>query len=152
MEESVSEKKLEKQVTELDRAIHKLVHLLFSHGHNPENSSEAVVMSGGLHIIEMAYKNPDMILKEFREYFNLPQTTLSSKIAKLEKMGLIKRVINTRDMRSFSLEVTAEGEKLYKEHKELDRYLAKEGLLALDDNERDLFINMLNKAVKRFSK
>ena len=148
----MSDEKLEKQIEKVDQAVHRLFRIAFTIIPELKTHEEEIISSGVMHIIQLAYKNPDLILKEIREYMNLPQTTLSSKIARLEKMGLARRVINHRDMRSFSLEVTEKGKKLYEEHRKMDYHLAKEGLLALEEDERDLFINMLNKLTKRLSK
>ena len=146
----MTDKKFENQIERIDRAIHRLFHLAF-HQNQKQTGDMSIVASGDMHIIELAYSNPDMILKEIRDRLNLPQTTLSSRIAKLEKQDLIKRVINHRDMRSFSLEVTEKGKKMFEGHKEFDYHLAKEGLLSLDEDEREHFIEMLEKVIKRFS-
>jgi DNA-binding MarR family transcriptional regulator len=104
-----------------------------------------------MHLIGFAHDHPDMILKEIRAHLNVPQTTLSSIIAKLEKQGLLKRVINKRDLRSFSLEVTRQGRRILDIHRNHDYEKAKALLLALDEDERDIFIRVLTKISDKIS-
>ena len=63
----------------------------------------------------------------------------------------MRRVINHRDMRSFSLNVTDVGRKIRDDHKEHDFKQAKEFILALDKDERDEFIRMFQKVVNKIS-
>ncbi len=98
-----------------------------------------------MQLIYIAQQRPDAILKEIRDYLKIPQTTLSSAIARLEKKGLLKRVINNRDMRSFSLEITDQGEQVLGEHKKNDYEQAKSILSFLDEDERDDFIRLMAK-------
>jgi DNA-binding MarR family transcriptional regulator len=90
-----------------------------------------------------------MILKEFREYLRVPQTTFSSIVKKLEQLGLVRRVINPRDLRSFSLRVTEAGRQIVETHRENDLKQAREILLELDENERGEFVRLFEKAVHR---
>jgi DNA-binding MarR family transcriptional regulator len=98
-----------------------------------------------MHLIGLAHENPDYILREIRDILQVPQTTLSSIVSRLENQGYIRRVINHRDMRSFSLEVTEKGRKMYEEHKKNDREKAEQILLMLDEDERDDFIRLFEK-------
>jgi DNA-binding MarR family transcriptional regulator len=93
----------------------------------------------------MAAEHPDMIMRAIREYLKVPQTTLSSIVTKLEKLDLVRRVINRRDMRSFSIEATSKGKEVIEEHHRIDNEQAQKVLLALDENERDEFIRMVIK-------
>jgi DNA-binding MarR family transcriptional regulator len=92
-----------------------------------------------------------MILREFREYLRVPQTTFSSIVSKLEQLGLLRRVINPRDMRSFSLRLTGAGKKIVEAHRENDFKQAREVLLGLDEGEREEFVRIFQKAVNRMA-
>ena len=98
-----------------------------------------------LNVISLAENNPDMIIKEIRNYLKIPQTTLSSIVAKLEKRGFINRVINRRDLRSFSLEITKKGKEIMEEHKRIDLEQAEKIVLALEGKERDTFVKLFEK-------
>jgi len=137
--------RLQKQVEQVDRTFHRLwFGILIGQSTFFSEQMEKLTFFD-MHVIGIAYNRPDAILKEIREYLKVPQTTLSSIISRLEKRGYIRRVINHRDMRSFSLEVTDLGKKVLEEHKRLDREQARNVLISLDEEERDMFIRLLEK-------
>lgn len=147
----MNEDKLSKQIEEVNKTFHRIwFSVMFN---RPDYKSENIQKLSfiEMHLIGMAYDHPEMILKEIREYLRIPQTTLSSIIAKMEKQGILRRVINHRDMRSFSLEVTDVGRKIRDTHKEHDFKQAKELVLALDDNERNEFIRVFQKVANKLS-
>jgi len=148
----MSKDKLSKQIEAVNKAFHQIWYAIMFN--RPDYKSENIQKLSFLemHLIGMAYEHPEMILKEIREYLRIPQTTLSSIIAKLEKQGILRRVINHRDMRSFSLEVTEVGKKIRETHKEHDFKQAKEFILALDVDERDEFIRMFGKVANKIGR
>ena len=74
-------------------------------------------------ILSMIERKPDVILKEILETLDIPGSTLTSAIDRLEKRGLVRRVISQRDRRSFGLELTGEGKLAQKEHRENEKAL-----------------------------
>ncbi|WP_052309956.1 MarR family winged helix-turn-helix transcriptional regulator [Methanocella arvoryzae] len=99
-----------------------------------------------LHILAFIEARPDVILKELRNYLDVPNSTLTGLIDRLEKKGLIERVISGRDRRSFGLKLTAKGADLRKEQQQVRLASASKMLGALDsDEERRAFVGMLNK-------
>ena len=141
-------KKLDEQIEVLNNAFHNIWFAVMFE--RPDYKSEEVQKLSfvEMHLIGLAYKHPDMLIKELREYLKVPQTTLSSIIAKLEKKGFVERIINKRDMRSFSLKVTSKGKKIRDEHEKADLRQAGEALMALEEDERDTFIRLLQKVGK----
>ena len=148
----MNEDKISKQIEAVSKAFHQIWFAVMFN--RPDYKSENIQKLSfiEMHLIGMAYDHPEMILKEIREYLRIPQTTLSSIIAKLEKRGILRRVINHRDMRSFSLEVTDVGRKIRDTHKEHDFKQAKEFVLALDEDERDEFTRMFQKVSNKISR
>ena len=131
----MNENKLFQQIEAVNKAFHQIwFSVMFN---RPDYKSEEIQKLSfmEMHLIGMAYDHPDMILKEIREYLRIPQTTLSSIIAKLEKQDILRRVINPRDMRSFSLKVTNLGRKIWDTHKEHDHKQAREAVLTLDEHD-----------------
>ena len=104
-----------------------------------------------IYVISIAYEEPDTILKDIRERLKIPQTTLSSIVAKLEKRGYIQRVINPKDYRSFSLKVTSKGKEMMKAHNKLDYEQNRHILGILDEEERQDFIRLFAKVADRLS-
>ena len=147
----MTDSRLKRQAEAVNRAFHRIWHAVMMD--QPDYQSETVRKLSFLemHLIGLAHDHPDMILKEIRTHLNVPQTTLSSIIAKLEKQGLLKRVINKRDLRSFSLEVTSSGRHILGIHRKHDYQKAKELILALDENERNAFIRMFTKISETIS-
>ena len=136
---------LHNQIEQLDKAFHAFWRGIMLGG--AKSSSDALKGLGfiDMQLIYVAFKRPDAILKEIRDYLKVPQTTLSSAIARLEKAGFLKRVINHRDMRSFSLEITEKGKDVLGEHKKNDYEQAKNILLLLDEQEREVFVGLMIK-------
>lgn len=74
-------------------------------------------------ILSIIERKPDAILKEIVEILGIPGSTLTSVIDRLEKRGLLRRVISQRDRRSFGLELTDEGRIAQLEHRESEKVL-----------------------------
>jgi DNA-binding MarR family transcriptional regulator len=80
----MNDNKLKKQAELLNRAFHQIFHGVMLG--RSDMFSDKLKGFGfiDLHILDMAYENPDLILKEIRDHVKVPQTTLSSIVAKLE--------------------------------------------------------------------
>jgi DNA-binding MarR family transcriptional regulator len=143
--------KLTKQIEAVNNAFHKIWYAVMFQ--RPDYKSENIQKLSfiEMYLIGIACDHPEMILKEIREFLRIPQTTLSSISAKLEKQGILNRVINHRDMRSFSLEVTDLGRKIRETHKEHDHRQAKEALLALNEEEREEFLRLFQKVADKIN-
>ena len=141
----------DKEIENFNKAFHKLWFKIMKT--RPEFKSDKFkrLTFTDLHVINMAYENPDIILKDIREMLMLPQTTLSSIVAKLEKGGLIQRIINPKDYRSFSLKVTENGKKLMDDHNRLDYEQNRHIIESLDPEERQEFVRLLIKVADKFT-
>ncbi len=140
--------KLKKQIEIVNNAIHRIL----LNVKRPDFVSELLknLTFLDLHVIALACEKPDRILKEIKEHLRIPQTTLSSSVSKLEKLGFVKRIINRRDLRSFSIELTEKGKKIMEEHRRVDEEQAKRVIMMLEGKERDEFVALLQKIVSRF--
>lgn len=141
----MTEDKLQSQIEAVNRAFHKIWYAVMFDRSDAKSENIKNLSFMDMHLIGTAYENPDYILREIRDILQVPQTTLSSIVSRLENQGFVRRVINHRDMRSFSLEVTEKGRELYEEHKRNDREKAEQILLMLDEDERDDFIRLFEK-------
>ncbi|MCD4843972.1 MAG: MarR family transcriptional regulator [Methanosarcinales archaeon] len=88
-----------------------------------------------LGLINEVTNNPDPIIKEIKEKLDIPPSTLTSSINRLEKKGLIRCMISTKDRRSYELQLTDKGEEIQSEHLKVDRMAARKLLESLDSNE-----------------
>lgn len=89
-----------------------------------------------LHILKLVQEHPNLLLGEIRRGFGIPQSTLTSAVDRLEVRGLVRRIINHRDLRSFGLELTEEGLRIQAEHDRVDQFLAAKVLGCLDTEEK----------------
>jgi DNA-binding MarR family transcriptional regulator len=94
----------------------------------------------------------EMSIKDIRQRLNVPQSTLSSSISRLSKKGMIRRVINEQDSRSFHLVLTESGQRLSQAHEDVNKQLATDMLDRLDsDDEREFLIRLLAKVVGKMT-
>ncbi|MCK5146427.1 winged helix-turn-helix transcriptional regulator [bacterium] len=142
----MSESILNDQIASVDESIRQITFgMKVRHSDDVRNLSQNEML-----ILNMVSHKPDLILKEIREYLQVPQTTLSSIIAKLEKAGYVKRIINRRDLRSFSIEITNDGRQMIDAHMCQDKKIAEDFLSALDNiEERCSFVSLMEKIAKK---
>ncbi len=104
-------------------------------------------------ILNIVDNNPDVMLKEIKEMLNIPSSTLTSAVDRLENKQLVVRIISKRDRRSFGLELTKKGKKAQSKHIRAEKELFVKILAVLDSNkERKQFIESLNKIENKLSK
>ena len=97
--------------------------------------------------------NPDVMLKEIKEMLDIPSSTLTSAVDRLENKQLVARTISKRDRRSFGLQLTNKGKEAQNKHISAEKELFKNILMSLDSNqERRQFIESLNKIKNQLSK
>lgn len=72
-------------------------------------------------VLSLLCQNPQMIMRDISELLQVSKSTMTGVVDKLEELGLLQRVINKRDRRSYALEVTEEGKLAQKEHLKWER-------------------------------
>jgi len=106
-----------------------------------------------LHVLAIVEAKPDVILKEIKEYLDVPHSTLTGIVDRLENKGLVERIISSRDRRSFGLKLTVEGRAIRAEQRHVRRNAADRMLGALDsDAEREAFVALTVKIGDRLRK
>jgi DNA-binding MarR family transcriptional regulator len=98
-----------------------------------------------LHILLLVQSRPDIVLGEIREKLGVPNSTLTGVIDRMEKHGMVERIISRRDRRSYGLMLTEKGKDIRKEHDRILIMLASKMLAVLDGDERKTFIRLLSK-------
>lgn len=101
-----------------------------------------------LHILLLAQARPDIVLGEIRDRLDVPHSTLTGVIDRMERQGLARRTISARDRRSYGLEILEKGRDVRKEHDRMLAMLANKMLAALDERERETFIGLLSKVAR----
>lgn len=87
-------------------------------------------------IIDIVSRKPEVILGEIILELEVPKSTLTNAINRLEKRNYINRIISKRDRRSYGLELTGDGREAQKEHLEFEKAIYGSLLSGLD-NEKD---------------
>lgn len=105
-----------------------------------------------LHILKIIADDPSVILKDIVTRLDIPSSTLTSAINRLEKRGLLQRLISQRDRRSYGLELTPLGWEIKREHEKVDRMLTDKVLEALASEEAHTFVELLNKVCQRLAR
>lgn len=99
-------------------------------------------------VVNIVASNPDIIIKEIAGNLNIPNSTLTSSLNRLEKKGIANRTISSRDRRSFGLILTDKGLKVQQIHLEFERAFFERILTKLDTHEeRTLLLDLIKKIV-----
>lgn len=72
-------------------------------------------------VLSLLCDDPQIIMRDISERLQVSKSTMTGVIDKLEQLGLVQRVINRQDRRSYALEVTKEGKLAQKEHLKWER-------------------------------
>lgn len=139
------------QIQSLDRVWHQLIAIMQKTGDRLwENSLEGATTIE-ISILSIVEKKPDIILKEIGELLDVPASTLTGAVDRLEKRGLLQRVISKRDRRSFGLDLTEKGLSAQAEHQRGEALLWRGILNSFDtQEERSQFIALLDKLARNF--
>lgn len=125
------------QIEKLNTLIHRLQLGIFNKTHCIDDF-----------IIETVNKDPNITIKDLQSMFDIPQSTLSSAISRLCDKKILKRYISEEDTRSFTLQLTEEGEKSFGDR--IDIKAVEKAVSKLDsDGEIDELIRLLEKIVEK---
>jgi DNA-binding MarR family transcriptional regulator len=138
-------------ISQVNRLLHGFIHAIRIHrlGFWSETLDDYSALE--LHIIEIIHRGKEIPIGEIRKRVDIPKTSLSTIIKKLESKRLIERRINKDDFRSYLLSLTREGEELHKEHERVDFLLAEKVVSALnDENSLRNMAEYLEKIIIKF--
>lgn len=101
-----------------------------------------------VNILKIVGRNPDIILREISKLLDIPSSTLTSAVNRLERKQLLKRVISERDLRSFGLALTDKGKQALDEHNK-EEILKINSMLQVFDNSEECneFLRLFKKLV-----
>ncbi|AKN34134.1 MarR family transcriptional regulator [Clostridium carboxidivorans P7] len=91
-------------------------------------------------VLRVVAENPGKQIKDLLNILKIPNSTLTSVINRLEKRGILKRVISPEDRRSFNLEITDLGKDIQEEHMKFDYAVARKYLEATESEEEKRFL------------
>lgn len=98
-----------------------------------------------IRIILIAGENHNQLLREYISQLNIPKSTLTCIIDRLEKKDYLQRTINPRDRRSFGLELAEKGRQFFQDYMSYQNDIGNRILNGLDEQEKKHLINLLTK-------
>lgn len=115
-----------------------------------EMSSGKYPMLPGISIVELSIlqvveNHPSCMLKEISNQLNLPKSTLTSAINRLETKNFVKRTLCKADKRAYNLELTPDGLQAQIEHRKIENNVFSELLQNLTTQDRTIFLNLFFK-------
>lgn len=97
-------------------------------------------------LLDLMAWNPDLTVKKAIEMLQVPNSTLTSVINRLELCDILKREIHPVDRRTYILKTTEKGEEVIRINKFEKQQFYHDMLQGLDhDEERQLFVHLLEK-------
>ncbi|AWI04926.1 MarR family winged helix-turn-helix transcriptional regulator [Clostridium drakei] len=131
----------------VDAAIHELIYKMMSSNFMNEYSDKTKGISMvDFRVLRVVTENPGKQIKDLLNILKIPNSTLTSVINRLEKRGILKRVISPEDRRSFNLEITDLGKDIQDEHMKFDYAVARKYLEATEsEEEKNFLIKFLKK-------
>lgn len=141
MRETITEEEIE----DIDSVWHELIFSMQRTNEELWKDKLSGISTIEISILSILERKPDVILKEIADDLLIPGSTLTSAVERLEKRGLLKRVISEKDRRSFGLSLTTEGKLVQEEHRKSEKLLWEKILGAYETFEdRREFVRLLH--------
>lgn len=138
------------QIKELQYLWHELIKIGQNNELNSSFPNFQELSTTEIGIIQIVSLNPEVILGEICAALDLPKSTLTNTVNRLEKRGYLNRTISKRDMRSYGLSLTEKGKLAQKEHLEYEALVFGGILHALNtEEERASLLLILKKIVHK---
>lgn len=142
--EVMKEKITKYEIEKLDEVYHALVVSMQKTSEELWKDKLKGISTVEISILSIIERKPDVILKEITQILGMPASTLTNAVDRLEKRGLLTRVISKRDRRSFGLALTEDGQLAQQEHRQSEAIFLKKILSAYDTaEERSELIRLL---------
>lgn len=133
-------------IDSLSKIWHKFTKLSYGNSDSVKFKEMKQLSTVEVSIISLVYNNPDIIIREICEKIDVPKSSMTSMIDRLEKKNYLTRVISKRDRRSFGLKLTEDGMKIQKQHEEYEKCIFNEIIGSLDtDEEKETFLKLTDK-------
>ena len=105
-----------------------------------------------LSIIRIISEREEVIIKDILDALDIPKSTLTSIIDRLENRNLISRAISKKDRRSYKLELTEYGEIAQDEHIKFEEEIYRKIMISLDTyEEREDLLRLIRKITSNIS-
>lgn len=146
------DKECKRQVDELNKLWH---HMLIESNYKDIEAKYLRIQAlstNEIAILRIISEKEEVIIKDILEILNLPKSTLTSIIDRLENRNLIVRAISKRDRRSYKLELTEEGKITQDEHIKFEEEIYGKIMISLDTyEEREELLKLIRKIADNIS-
>lgn len=105
-----------------------------------------------MHVLERIYYLAKVKIKDISKHCNIPPSTLTGIIDRLEAKKYIQRLKNTDDRRSIELIITEIGKQAADKHIREDEQFSHNFFSGLPLNKKELFKEMLNELLHNMKK
>ncbi|MFA9463111.1 MAG: MarR family winged helix-turn-helix transcriptional regulator [Velocimicrobium sp.] len=140
------------QVQEFGELWHQLLILDQKKEFEQKFSNFLELTTNEISVIHIVSENPDIILKSICEILDLPKSTLTNTINRLEEKKYLFRTITKKDLRSYGLSLTEKGIQAQREHIEYEHQMVRKILDTLDAEERTEFLTLMKKITNKLTK
>ena len=114
-------------------------------------ASRLEVSERELALLRTLVEEGPMITKDLGGRFNVPVSTMTGLVDRMEKKGLVRRVRGRRDRRAIELEATPAGALALKEHARGLEAVARGILEALPERDQEALITILRRVGARIA-
>lgn len=139
-------KEYEKQVLELSNLWHSMI--IASNYRDMEKRFSRInrLSTTELSVLRIVSEKDEVILKDIVNELDVPKSTLTNVIDRLEKYKFIHRVVSEKDRRAYKLELTKEGKLAQEEHIEFEKMVYGKVIGSLDTyEEREELLKLIRK-------
>lgn len=102
-----------------------------------------------VNILRLLSNSPNITPKKIVAKLNIPNSTLTNAINRLGKKGMVERKLNSNDLRSLQLLLTAKGKQAILSHHDEERILISNMFNILSKDEITSIINIFEKLVSK---
>jgi|LGOV01.1.fsa_nt_gb DNA-binding MarR family transcriptional regulator len=102
-------------------------------------------------IIVTLFKYKNMTMTQMAESIHRDRSTVTTLVNKLVKLGYVDTMKNPEDSRSSIVYLTNKGKELEEDFKRISTELISKEYRGIDDDEREIFLKILNKIQKNLA-
>lgn len=130
--------------------IHKLLDIFEYKNHYQLQTSS--IQPQDMYVLERVYFNGKLLVKDLSKRYNIPPSTLTGIIDRLENKKLIERVRTNIDRRAIELIATSEGKRIVEQHIEEDKRFSRNLFNTLEQEKKKNLKELLGELVSNVNK
>lgn len=130
--------------------LHKFIEILeYKNRYQFETSH---IQPQDMYILEKIYYSKKLKVKDISKQYDIPASTVTGIIDRLEAKNCIKRIRNNADRRTVELIVTEEGSQVLENHINQDEIFAYNLFNTLEEDKKTVFVQLLVELIEKVKK